>query len=161
MRVEVDISDSSAPLKFATALAAVPVDEPVRVSLGDAGGQMAAVDLWAESHEDAEGNLRLDVAQLAESLGTRDSAERVRHLVENAIDNDGRRVVLDFAGVESCSSAFADELVGKLVERYDFAIFLAHVAVRNLKGLAAMLVNSTLKQRIIQGGRTTAEETET
>lgn len=117
------------------------------------GEQMAGVDLWAESHEDAEGNLRLDVAQLAESLGTRDSAARVRHLAENAIDNDGRRVVLDFAGVESCSSAFADELVGRLLLRYGFAVFLDRVAVRNLKGFAAMLVNSTLTQRIASRGR--------
>ena len=110
-------------------------------------------DLWQEAHETADGAVRLAVGELAESLGTRDSAERLRHVAENAIDNDGRRILLDFSGVESCSSAFADELVGKLVTRYGFVGFMDRVMLRHLGGLAAMLVNSTLAQRIANGGR--------
>ena len=108
-------------------------------------------DLWQEAHETADGTVRLVVAELAESLGTRDSAERLRHIAENAIDNDGRRILLDFAGVTSCSSAFADELVGKLVMKYGFVGFMERVSIRNLGGLSAMLVNSTLAQRMATG----------
>ena len=111
------------------------------------------VDLWQEARETADGALRLAVGELAESLGTRDSAERLRHVAENAIDNDGRRIQLDFAGVESCSSAFADELIGKMVAKYGFVGFMERVALRNLGGLAAMLVNSTLTQRLANEGR--------
>ena len=111
------------------------------------------VDLWQEARETADGALRLAVGELAESLGTRDSAERLRHVAENAIDNDGRRIQLDFAGVESCSSAFADELIGKMVAKYGLVGFMERVALRNLGGLAAMLVNSTLAQRLANEGR--------
>ena len=110
-------------------------------------------DLWQEAHETADGAVRLAVGELAESLGTRDSAERLRHVAENAIDNDGRRILLDFSGVESCSSAFADELIGKLVTRYGFVGFMDRVTLRHLGGLAAMLVNSTLAQRLSNVGR--------
>ena len=110
-------------------------------------------DLWLEAHETADGTVRLAVGELAESLGTRDSAERLRHVAENAIENDGRRILLDFSGVESCSSAFADELIGKLVTRYGFVGFMDRVTLCHLGGLAAMLVNSTLAQRLANEGR--------
>ena len=151
MHVDLDMTDLASPRTFAAALADVALDEPVTVRLsGDEVCPSRIVPVFAL----ADGALRLAVGELAESLGTRDSAERLRHIAENAIDNDGRRIQLDFAGVASCSSAFADELIGKMVAKYGLVGFMERVALRNLGGLAAMLINSTLAQRLANEGRT-------
>ena len=47
-----------------------------------------SVDLWQEAREQADGSLLLKVCELAEGYGSRESARKVRHVVENAIEND-------------------------------------------------------------------------
>jgi len=116
------------------------------------GEQYVPVDLWQEDREQEDGSLRLSVAELASGYGTRESAERVRHVVENAIDNDRKFVVLDFAGVDSCSSSFIDELLVKLVEKYGAVTFPNFFKTLNLSGLAAGLANFSAAQRL--GSRT-------
>lgn len=48
-------------------------------------------------------------------------AEEVRPEVEKALSR-GRRVTFDFTGVRSLSQTFADELIGRLVERRGEAV---------------------------------------
>ena len=77
----------------------------------------------------------------------------MRTLAENAIENDGKKVVLDFYGVEFCSSAFIDELVGKLLVRYGFLDFTQKVSLVNVRGLSAQLVNHSIVQRMADAAR--------
>jgi hypothetical protein len=72
----------------------------------------------------------------------------VRHFAENVIENDGKVVELDFAGVEFCSSAFIDELIGKLLAKYGFLAFTQRVRLLNVQGLSASLVNHSMSQRL-------------
>ena len=108
----------------------------------------APVDLWQEAHETDAGAVRLGVLELAGGSGSRASAAGVRHFAENVIENDGKVVELDFAGVEFCSSAFIDELVGKLLAKYGFLAFTQRVRLLNVQGLSASLVNHSMSQRL-------------
>ena len=72
----------------------------------------------------------------------------LRTLAENAIENDGKTVTLDFDGVTFCSSAFVDELVGKLMARYGFPEFTQKGRLVNVRGLSAQLVNHSIAQRL-------------
>lgn len=110
------------------------------------------VDLWQEAHETATGSVRYGVLEVAGGSGTRPSAAALRHIVENTIDNDGKAVTLDFDGVMFCSSAFIDELVGKLILRYGFLGFTQKVRLVNVQGLSAQLVDHSIMQRLAQGG---------
>ena len=112
------------------------------------GADYVSVDLWQEAREQADGSLLLKVAELAEGFGSRESARKVRHLVENAIDNDRRFVVLDFAGVDSCSSSFIDELAVKLILKYGVLTYSNVLKVINLTGLAQGLANFSASQRL-------------
>lgn len=112
------------------------------------GADYVSVDLWQELREQADGSLLLKVAELAEGYGSRESARRVRHVVENAIENDHKFVVLDFAGVERCSSSFVDELVAKLVIRYGVLNYANVFKVVNLSGLVQGLANLSAVQRL-------------
>ena len=111
-------------------------------------GYAPPVDLWQESHEAADGTVRYGVLEVAGGSGTRPSAAALRNIVENTIENDGKAVTLDFDGVTFCSSAFIDELVGKLLVRYGFLAFTQKVRLVNVKGLSAQLVNHSIVQRM-------------
>ena len=114
---------------------------------------MPPVDLWQEAHEVEDGAVRYGVLEISGGSGTRPSAAALRTLAENAIENDGKKVVLDFDGVEFCSSAFIDELVGKLLVRYGFLGFTQKVSLVNVRGLSAQLVNHSIVQRLAAGAK--------
>ena len=109
---------------------------------------LGLVDIWAENRESESGAVRVKVLEIVSGCGTRDSGKKVRTVVENLIEADGREVVLDFNNAETCSSAFVDELVGKLLERYGFAGFVQKVAITNMHGIVALLLNHSVRQRL-------------
>lgn len=112
------------------------------------GSDYISVDLWQEAHEQDDGSLLFKIAELAEGFGSRESARKVRHLVENAIDNDRKFVVLDFSKVDICSSSFIDELLVKLVAKYGVLTYSSVLQVRNLTGLTQGLANFSASQRL-------------
>ena len=116
-------------------------------------GVLPTVDLWQEAHETEPGSVRYGVLEVAGGSGTRPSAAALRTLVENTIENDGKTVTLDFDGVTFCSSAFIDELVGKLMVRYGFLEFTQKVRLVNVRGLSAQLVNHSIAQRLAVGAK--------
>ena len=116
-------------------------------------GALPTVDLWQEAHETEPGSVRYGVLEVAGGSGTRPSAAALRTLVENTIENDGKTVTLDFDGVTFCSSAFIDELVGKLMVRYGFLEFTQKIRLVNVRGLSAQLVNHSIAQRLAVGAK--------
>lgn len=115
------------------------------------GEDYVSVDLWQEAHEQEDGSLLLKVSELAEGYGSRESARKVRHVVENAIDNDHKFVTLDFTGVDRCSSSFIDELVAKLIVRYGVLSYMNYLKIVNIAGLAQGLANLSAAQRLGAG----------
>ena len=109
---------------------------------------LGLVDIWAENRESESGAVCVKVLEIVSGCGTRDSGKKVRTVVENLIEADGRKVVIDFDGAETCSSAFVDELVGKLLERYGFAGFVQKVSITNMHGIVALLLNHSVRQRL-------------
>ena len=112
------------------------------------GSGYAPVDLSEESLETEDGAIRLGICGLSKGTGTRESAREVRNLAENIIDNQKKRVILDFADIDGCSSSYIDELVGKLLAKYGFLMFTQAVALCNVKGINAQLVNRSISQRL-------------
>lgn len=109
------------------------------------------VDLQEEAMETEDGAVRLKVSEIAKGTGSRESAREVRNMVENILDNDRKRVVLDFADVSGCSSSFADELIGKLLVRYGFLAFTQAVSLEHVQGISAQMVNRSIAQRLSSG----------
>ena len=97
--------------------------------------------------------VRYGILEAPGGSGNRPSAAALRNRVENTIDNDGKPVVLDFDGVAFCSSAFIDELVGKLIVRYGFLGFTQKVRLVNVRGLSAQLVDHSIMQRLAEGAK--------
>ena len=110
--------------------------------------QVHSVDLWMEDHEVGDDAIRLKVLEIVEGTVARDLGKEMRCAVENIIENEHKRVIIDFSGVEMCSSAFVDELVGKLVEKYQFVRFSQFVDFANVLGLPALLIDHSIRQRL-------------
>lgn len=105
-------------------------------------------DVWLANHENENGFVQLEVKGLARSTGSRAAGRDLRTLVENVLDTDRKDVVLDFMGVETCGSAFVDEFVGKLIEKYGIVAFSQHVRIVNLTGVGERLLNHSIAQRL-------------
>lgn len=58
------------------------------------------------------------MAEHGQWFGTRGAGARIRAFVEKLLDGNGRKVVIDFTGVEAITGGFADELVVELVSVY-------------------------------------------
>lgn len=107
-----------------------------------------SVDVWMEDHEVGDDVVRLKVLEIVKGTVSRDFGREMRNAVENVIENEHKRVIVDFAGVEMCSSAFVDELIGKMLDRYHFVRFLQHVELANVSGLNSMLIDHSIRQRL-------------
>ena len=112
-------------------------------------GSQGQVDLWIESNETESGAVRVKVLDIVNGCGTRESGKEVRTVIENLVEADKRKVVIDFEGVETCSSAFVDEIVGKLLEKYGFSAFIQMISMTNVHGVVALLLNHSVRQRLI------------
>ena len=109
---------------------------------------MPSMDLWLDDHELDESTISLKVLEIVHGTISREFGREIRHVVENLIDNEHKRVVVDFGGVDMCSSAFVDEFVGKLLVKYQFVNFSRMIRLQSLEGLPAMLINHSIKQRL-------------
>ena len=105
-------------------------------------------DAWLEEHENNEGELHFCVFDESAGTGTRIAAEKFRTKIENAIFNDGRKVVIDFDGVIVISSSYADELIGKLVEKLGLIRFMNEFKLVNLSSLNIGVLNRSVGQRL-------------
>ena len=92
--------------------------------------------------------VRLSVLEIVKGTVSRDFGREMRNVVENIIENEHKRVIIDFAGVEMCSSAFVDELIGKLLEKYQFVKFMNLINLVGISGLNALLIDHSIRQRL-------------
>lgn len=134
----------------------VVLDDPLSIDsvFNDA---MPSVDIWLEDHELDESTISLKVLEIVPGTISREYGREIRHVVENLIDNEHKHVVVDFDGVDMCSSAFVDEFVGKLLVKYQFVNFSRMIRLQSLKGLPAMLINHSIKQRLSEESLSTPE----
>lgn len=92
--------------------------------------------------------VRLSVLEIVKGTVSRDFGREMRNVVENIIENEHKRVIIDFAGVEMCSSAFVDELIGKLLGKYQFVKFMNLIDLVGVSGLNALLIDHSIRQRL-------------
>ena len=79
-----------------------------------------------------------------DGTGTRQSGKKLRTV---ALKNEGV-IVFDFADVSVISSAFADELLGKLVIELGFFGFNNLVKLKNMNSLIQQIVQRSVAQRM-------------
>lgn len=85
------------------------------------------------------------------SMGTRELGESIREKAVDAI-NKGSHVVFSFSGVSIISSAFADELFGKIFKELGEEVFRNKIRINNFddedsKKFISFLINKSIAFR--------------
>ena len=141
MQLAINLDEVAPVLKLSECLDSMrSSQEPVEVELVNSG---------ICDHETESGAVRVKVLDIVGGCGSRENGREVRTVVENLVEADKRKVVIDFEGAETCSSAFVDELVGKLLEKYGFSSFAQAISIANVHGVVALLLNHSVRQRLI------------
>lgn len=86
------------------------------------------------------------------SIGSRDFGAQVRHQVKECLSSH-RPVTFDFSGIEIISSAFADELFGKLCEDIGLDNFRSNIKINGFsnedaKQIILLIIKKSLVFRL-------------
>lgn len=93
--------------------------------------------------------MELLLKETSKILGLRETGNRLRKIIEAAIQND-EIVLLDFEEVESVSSSFADELLAKIYVELGKEKFINFIKVKNANDFIKSIINSSILGRIKQ-----------
>lgn len=101
-----------------------------------------------ELSTDVNGWITLNVYKKAAGTGTRESGRRIRFLLLNTLNMEGKPIVLDFIDVKVLSSSFADEFIGKLVESMGIVSFNNCVRISNANKFIESIINKAIIERM-------------
>ncbi|HWN72856.1 MAG TPA: DUF4325 domain-containing protein [Solirubrobacterales bacterium] len=111
------------------------------------------VDDWGylEAKYGTENELVFRLADETRGLGSRDAGVGIRNKLETLLAADSTRaVVLDWSGVPTISSSFADEFVGKLLVKLGPVLFNSRIRFVGMEPFVAALVDKAMRQRAAQ-----------
>ena len=83
-------------------------------------------------------------------LGLRETGTKLRKILEDALSNN-ENVLIDFDGVDSISSSFADEFIAKVFMNTGRDKFSTNVKIKNANDFIKVIINSSLSERLRQG----------
>jgi hypothetical protein len=127
------------------------VNPKQKVSIAEALNGYSPVKLRLESLENETGEQIIFVLKNeASGTGTRQSGIMLRNRILNAAVESPLRIVIDFSGVPVIASAFADELIGKLVIELGFVGFTQRIQLKNMNEIITPIVNRSVAQRIAE-----------
>ncbi len=107
------------------------------------------LDMWLEEHE-TDDYLYFSLQEDCVGTGTRIAAQKFKNQIFNAWNEEKKKVVLDFTGINVVSSSFADELIGKIVAEKGFIYFSHYFEIRNLSEFNISVINRSVEQRMAQ-----------
>lgn len=91
--------------------------------------------------------MKVFLKEIGTILGLRKVGKNCRENIEKVISN-GETVIIDFEGVESLSSSFADELIAKLYIEYGQEKFITSIKFENINDYMKKIINSSIRDRI-------------
>ncbi len=107
-------------------------------------------DTWLDRFDELNGEYRYVIADISKGTGTRVAAERARNIILNGMEDTKAKAIIDFAGVNTISSSYADELIGKILIKIGFVAFLKLVKIENVSSFISSIINRSVQQRMAQ-----------
>lgn len=94
--------------------------------------------------------LKYDVFLNSSGTGTRNAGAELRNDVINIIKRTGSPIVLDFSGVQACSSSFIDEFIAKMVFEMGVVEFSKLVTLVGMNEVITHLCERSIAMRMYQ-----------
>lgn len=91
--------------------------------------------------------MELKLKETGKILGLRETGSRLRQIIESAIKKE-ESILIDFEGVESVSSSFADELIAKVYLEIGKEKFVKLIKLKNVDDFAKTIINSCIRDRL-------------
>ncbi len=110
------------------------------------------VDDWGylESNYGAD-DLTLRLADETHGLGSRAAGLGIRNKIGTLLEAESNRAIaLDWSGVPTISSSFADELVGRLFVELGPVVFNSRIRLVGMEPFVATLIDKAMRQRAVQ-----------
>lgn len=120
------------------------------IDIGKALKSHTPLDLWEDSIETEEGDYLVDISKMSRGTGTRPAALELRNIVLNLAINRKGKVILNFDGVGTISSSYADELIGKMIAEYGIMFFIKKIDIVGISKLNSNILERSVKQRMAQ-----------
>jgi len=109
------------------------------------------LDVVSLTHSTSDGELTIRVADEGLGYGTRQAGVALRQKCLNLLNAEpGRRLVLDWSGIDLVASSFADEAIGKLFVELGPTAFASRVSHSSTEPVVRSLLDRAVLQRIAQ-----------
>jgi hypothetical protein len=119
-----------------------------KVSIGEAlGSRFSSSDLL-ESIETIDGFHELDAAELESSIGSRKEGIEIRTRIMNYLSAGVPQIVLNMTHLDTISSSFADEVLGRLAVQLGEAEFANRIAIRGASTTNRQIIALAVELRI-------------
>jgi len=125
----------------------LPLDEEINITDALEGYTPPLITARIEQYEKDNGYVFL-LKDETNGFATRSEGERIRTKIENlSIELGGEKIILDFSDIAMISSSFADEVVGKLMEKYGYEDFNKSFIISNVERNVESLLNYAITNR--------------
>ena len=125
----------------------IDLDEALNFS----GGHVGFDYIDAEYFDGSTREIHLPLAEETAGFGSRKAGKALRTKALNLLRAEpSSRLVLDWSGVPSISSSFADEFVGRLFVELGPTHYMERVKTVSMEPFARKLVDRAIKQRVAQ-----------
>ncbi|MCW3076428.1 MAG: hypothetical protein JWO32_1037 [Bacteroidetes bacterium] len=108
------------------------------------------VDLYVESFENDYGQVLFKIEDVSSGTGTRESAVAIRNELLNLYTATKKPVIIDFVNIGIISSSFADELIGKLIEKLGFFQYQQIFKLVNMNNTIQSILHRSIGQRFYE-----------
>lgn len=153
-KLQLHVGKESIP--FSGSLVAIRIDYRTPISLEDAlqfkGRPHTPVDHIDLKYEvDETGSIPFRLTEETRAFGTRAAGAAVRTKLQNLGRlGEGKKIIVDFDGIDLVSSSFADEVFGKLFLELGPMDFANQFDFRNIDSLVRGLIDRAISQRVAQ-----------
>ena len=125
----------------------LPLDEGINITDALEGYTPPLVTARIEQYEKENGYV-FSLKDESNGFATRSEGERVRTKIENlSTELSGEKIILDFSDISMISSSFADEVIGKLMEKYGYEGFNKSFVISNVERNVESLLNYAIANR--------------
>ena len=93
--------------------------------------------------------MNIEFKKTGKILGLRETGSRFREMLIKAL-NQNEEILIDFDGVDSISSSFADEFIAKAYIEFGKEKFENYVKIKNANDFIKIIINSSLSERLKQ-----------
>ncbi|MCQ2122207.1 MAG: STAS-like domain-containing protein [Fibrobacter sp.] len=127
----------------------LPLDENIDIAKALDGYEPPLSRMRTEKYETDDGDYVFPLNTESHGFATRQEGRKVRIKIENLRKEiQSKRIILDFSNILIISSSYADEVIGKLVEKYGFDNFNKYFTLSNIDHSVESLLNFAISNRI-------------